>query len=168
MDYKNALVLFYIVMIGRFFENFLSCDLQRLFDSSVEIKHFLAIISVFFLLTSIDTSMKLTDAARNTIIVYILYILSSKSKAYTVIPMLVLLSIDQLLKVYVDTNKDAKDELTIKLSKYATYFRNALTFIILVLIFGGALFYLIRAQNEFGDKFSYRKFILGTGKCANV
>lgn len=162
MDINNALALFYVIMFGQFFGNFLSCDLQRMFSKSVELKHFLALISVFFLLTSIDTKIKVVDAMKVSAIVYFLYIASTKSKAVTVVPMLFVLAIDQGIKVYLDT-EDASDTARKRLETARSWLGN----IVLSLIAVGFAWYFIRSKMEFGNKFSYYKFVMGTNECAN-
>lgn len=166
MDFKNALMLFYIIIISGFFSNFLSCDLIRMFSQSIVIKHILAIISVFYLLTSIDPDAKITIpvALRNTLLIYSLYIISTKSKAKFVVPMLLSLTLDQVIKIYIDTTPNMNEKLKENLSR----FRNVLTVVIICLIIIGFIHYFLRAKREFGDNFSFSKFILGTNKCANV
>jgi hypothetical protein len=164
MDYKNALALFYVIMFGQFFGNFLSCDLQRMFMDSVEIKHLLGIVSVFFLLTSIDTKVTLVEALNKTLFVYCLYIISTKSKAITVVPMLLILFADQVIKVYLDTQPNVPESIRNTLEKLRKFFG----IVIIMLIVGGLTWYFIRAKLEFKDQFSYHKFFLGTNKCANL
>lgn len=166
MDFKNALMLFYIIIISGFFSNFLSCDLIRIFSDNIVIKHILAIISVFYLLTTIDTSStkSFSQIIKDTLLIYSLYIISTKSKAYFVIPMLIILTIDQLSKIYIDTNKNISEQTKNKIENI----RSKLSIIIIMLIFVGFIHYFIRAKREFGDNFNIVKFVLGTNKCENV
>jgi hypothetical protein len=163
MEYKNTLALFYVVIFGQFLNGLLSCDLQRIFSSSIGLQHLLVALSVFFIITTLDTKMLIPEALKNTAIVYVLYILSTKSKAISVVPMLLLLTADQMIKIYLDTQDDIDPVVKTRLEKA----RSVLTGFILLLIVGGFIWYFIRAKMEFGDEFDYRKFIMGTNKCSH-
>jgi len=183
MEFTNALLIFYIIMVANFFENFFSCDLQRLFRSNIVAKHVLAIISAFFLITIVEEkgANSLWDMFKTTLYIYALYILSTKSKAMFVLPMLVLLFIDQVIKIQIDiydkkvndeakANAEAKEgfvgeaQQIEKLQKMRVALKN----VIILIIVAGAVHYFIRAKRQFGKGFSYVKFFAGTVKCSHV
>ena len=175
MEIKDALLLFYIIVTAGYFESLFSCDLQRLFTESVLAKHILAFISAFFLITLVDDKNEirsLGEMFKTTGIIYGLYVLSIKSKAYFVLPMLVCLFCDQVTRVQIniinkrDTEKIARDG-DLALKNKLIKVRAALTWVIVALIVGGMLHYYIRARLEFGDHFSTVAFFAGTKKCAH-
>jgi hypothetical protein len=94
--------------------------------------------------------------------------------------MLLLLLIDQLLKVYVDTkenkakkekeqgiSQDYKEENKTALTEIdiISIIRKILGYSIIILIIVGFFSYYFRQRAEFGENFSTSKFILGTFKC---
>jgi len=175
MEIKDALLLFYIIMVASFFSPLFSCDLQRLFTESLLAKHILAFISAFFLITLVDNDndiLSLGEMFRTTATIYALYILSTKAKAYFVLPMLIVLFLDQIAKVQVGIlDKREKEKLArdgdIAMRATLIKVRAALTWVIVALIVGGMLHYYIRARLEFGDQFSTVAFFAGTKKCAH-
>jgi hypothetical protein len=92
--------------MARFFENFFSCDLQRLFMYNVAAKHVIAFISAFFLITLVDqnasNAKNIGELFATTFKIYALYIMSTKAKAYFVLPMIIVLFVDQILKIQID------------------------------------------------------------------
>lgn len=175
MELKDALLLFYIIMIAGYFEPLFSCDLQRLFTNSLLAKHILAFISAFFLITLVDDKndiKTLGEMFRTTFMIYALYILSTKAKAYYVLPMLIVLFIDQILKVQVGILEKRESEKIARAGDAAqreriVKIREGMTWAIVLLILGGMLHYYIRARIEFGAKFSTVAFFAGTKECAH-
>ena len=101
---------------------------------------------------------------KNTLILYILYVLFTKSKFYFSIPIIILVLIDQTLNsenLYLmekfEKEKFEKNEYKI-IDKYNNY-RNYIHYIILFLIITGFIHYYFRQKNKFKDKFSLFKFI---------
>lgn len=187
MEFKDALLIFYIILMARFFENFFSCDLQRLFLYNVYAKHIIAFISAFFLITLVDQdaskAKNISELFLTTFKIYALYIMSTKAKAYFVLPMIIVLFIDQVLKIQIDImerahdEKEAMEDLATKIDAKTKKqeridilkrIRAYLTYVIVTLIVVGMLHYYVRARLEFKDQFSHSAFFFGTRKCANI
>lgn len=189
MEFKDALLIFYIILMARFFENFFSCDLQRLFMYNVAAKHVIAFISAFFLITLVDqnasNAKNIGELFLTTFKIYALYIMSTKAKAYFVLPMIIVLFVDQILKIQIDImerNEGMEDKtaaadfaakIDAKMNKkdridLLKRIREYLTYVIVTLIVVGVLHYYVRARLEFQDQFSHSAFFFGTRKCANL
>jgi len=180
LDITNSLMVFYIIMTAGFFGNFFSCDLQRLFTNNIMSKHILAFISAFFVITLVDQNKKrsIPEMLKFTMIIYVIYILSTKAKALFVLPMLIILFIDQLIKTQLDIlkeqqNSDKKeqfqsDPIWYENIPFLEEQRTYLSYIIIGLIVLGVTHYYVRARLEFGDEFDHAKFFLGTKQCANL
>jgi hypothetical protein len=222
MDYKNALMVFYVIMVAPYFEKFFSCDLQRLLTNNMLAKHITAILSVFFVITlvsedsdkdskespdangsakvpgstdqapsqepfyydaipsspspfSIQSSMpkekpvqkrRLSDYIKNTLLIYAIYLASTKAKLYFVLPMLAMLIIDQVLEVYAKNDlKDRKQSMGARLIERV---RKVFSVLIMATIAAGLAHYLIRAIQEFGSQFSWVTFFAGSYKCKGI
>ena len=199
MEFKDALLIFYIILMARFFENFFSCDLQRLFMYNVAAKHVIAFISAFFLITLVDqnasNAKNIGELFATTFKIYALYIMSTKAKAYFVLPMIIVLFVDQILKIQIDImerkegmedkpktaageqSKTAAGDFAAKIDAKMNKkdridllkrIREYLTYVIVTLIVVGVLHYYVRARLEFQDQFSHSAFFFGTRKCANL
>jgi hypothetical protein len=160
----------------------LSCDFQRFMSSSLLARHFLAFVTAFYVIVLTETDKEtnpktLWDYFLITLSIYTIFIISSKAKAQFVFPMFVLLLIDQLIKVYLDTKekatKQAETKVTVNKEKSSfeipdetlESLRNVLGWGIGAFITAGAVSYYFRQMAEFGDQFSTYKFIVGTFKC---
>ena len=178
MDYKHALMVFYVVMMSSYFDKFFSCDLQRLLSSNIIAKHIVAITSVFFVITLVsspdtkneeDPEKRVTflDYIKYTLIIYLIYIASTKSKLYFVLPMLGLLTVDQLLDVYAKTDLKYADK-TEATVVFVTRVRSTLSVVVALLIVGGITHYTVRAVMEFKGDFDIFKLLMGTYKCTGI
>jgi Ca2+/Na+ antiporter len=185
MEFTAGLFLFYIILVAKYFDKMLSCDFQRFMETNILAKHVLAFISAFYVIVITETDKENTDKTMfdyfvTTLSIYLIFLLSTKAKAQYVFPMLLLLLIDQLLKVYVDTkeNKAKKEKEQGLPQEYQGENKNNLTEIdiisiirkilgysIIILIIVGFFSYYFRQRAEFGESFSTSKFILGTFKC---
>ncbi|KAG2487765.1 hypothetical protein HYH03_013610 [Edaphochlamys debaryana] len=195
MDYKNALMVFYVIMVAPYFDKFFSCDLQRLLTNSILAKHVVAVLSVFFVITLVNTGQpgeqdekeadpekksqepegekeeeknkrRFLDHVKTTLLIYGLYLATTKAKLIFVLPMLILLVIDQFLDVY--RNEDLRGRENDLLQKRIVYLRSLLSVLIIVTISAGLLHYLIRAYLEFGSEFSLVTFFAGSYHCRGI
>lgn len=176
MELKNAFTLLYVVVLSAYFEPLFSCDLQRLFTESVLAKHVILIVSCFFLLTLMEDDKKprtLGETFKLTGALYALYIASVKSKAIFVMPMILALVADHVLRVQVELMEKREAEGTARdgdLARKAQLvkIRATLTWVIVALITGGLLHYYVRARREFGADFRFVTFLAGTKRCAHA
>lgn len=160
----NALSNMYLWLLFGFLSTLVNCDLQRLLRSSRLVLHLTSIIAFFFLFTLIDSdnNASLLTTWSKTLVVYVLFLLTTKSKWYFAVPVLGLLLLDQSIKKHVQykvAQGDAGDETHLweragRWINYATY----------ALIFVGALHYMVLQKREYGDDFSFGKFIFGSGQ----
>ena len=155
----------------------LSCDFQRFMETNILAKHAVAFISAFYVIVLTETDKEDNDKSMldyflTTLVIYGIFVLSTKAKAQFVFPMLILLLVDQLLKVYMDMsekktkkeNKKEEDKGELSTSSLETI-RLLLGYGIMGFITVGFLSYYFRQRSEFGANFSTSKFILGTFKC---
>jgi hypothetical protein len=116
-----------------------------------------------------DTS--LLNYFLTTITVYVIFVFSSKAKAEYVFPMLIILMLDQILKLYSNIvekkSKVAESDKKVQIDQIARV-RNILTYLIIGIIGLGTFVYFFRQNTEFGKNFSIVTFFLGTFKCKGV
>jgi len=177
IEYKSGLFLFYVVIMSKYFEDMISCDLQRYMERSIIPRHIVAFMTAFFTIVlteygNDDSEKSMVDYLKTTVIIYLLFLFSTKAKAEFVFPMLILLMGDQILKVYKNNlEKKSKDkeknisETSTQTIELVEYVRSILSYSIIGIIGVGSFSYLIRQYLEFGSEFSFFKYILGTFKC---
>ena len=158
----------------------LSCDLKKAFDYPL-FRHFTAIISIFLLFVIIDKNDSgAFEIWKNTLFLYIFYVLLTKNKWYFSIPIILLVLIDQTIlsenkyleKIMINENNDENNnknndennnENISKIEKYEKY-RLYLQYTIIGLIIFGSIHYLIRQKMKFKNKFNLFTFIFDV-KC---
>ena len=168
-DTSSALAGLYLWLLFGFFTSLLGCDLQRLVSQNMYIKHFLALISFFFLFTLLDPGNRssISQIWLKTVLVYVLFVMSTKSKAWASILILVLLIIDQTLKTqlnYLNTQESPDAAVISRLEQW----RRLLYQLMIVVIVAGFAHYYIYQKGEYGDTFNLPSFIFGTPKCREM
>lgn len=156
----TALANMYLWLLFGYLATQINCDLQRLMFNSVIVRHLVSLLAFFFLFTLIDSTNKsnLITTWTKTLVVYGLFILTTKSKWFFIVPVLILLLIDQSIKKYEQNVKDQSAKIRIeKISK-------CINFLVIVIIVIGAIDYYFRQKQEYKRNFSFVKFLFGTNK----
>jgi lysylphosphatidylglycerol synthetase-like protein (DUF2156 family) len=171
-DTQTALAGLYLWLLFGFFTSLLGCDLQRIVSQNMFVKHFLALVCFFFLFTLLDPNNKagVKDIWIKTVMVYALFVMSTKSKAWASILVVVLLILDQTIKMhmnYLQNNQPVGPELQTELEKYTKY-RRLLYSMMAVIIVVGFTHYYFYQKSEYGDKFDLISFVFGTPKCREM
>lgn len=158
-DTTYALSSAFLLLIFGMLIVLVNCDIQRFMKSHPLVIHLLGLTAFFFLFTILDPNNKqpLSVVYFKTVLVYILFILMTKSKWYFVAPVLILLLIDQSVKKHVAIKKANNSDITI-IEKRQKEISKYLNLVIIVMIIMGSIDYLIIQKNEYKDKFSLYKF----------
>jgi hypothetical protein len=169
-DTTFALSAMFLWIIFSYLANMLNCDLQRLLKSSLLVVHISGILAFFFLFTLLDPNNKSSIGAiwLKTLFVYILFVAMTKSKVFFVVPVLILLLIDQSLKkeVAIREAKGLPDEVFKGRQEYISKIIN-ITIIVIIAI--GSLHYLYLQSIQHRNKFSFKQFFFGIAdKCQKV
>lgn len=166
-DASTALAGLYLWLIFGFFTSLLGCDLQRLIGKNVMVKHLMALFAFFFLFSVIDQSNK-SDVATTwlkTVLVYFLFMLSIKSKTIASVTFVMILIIDQTIKLHMDHKKQT--DATANLDKFRTARACLLALLIAVAMIGFVL-YFIRQYTDHYDDFSFVTFFFGSNQCNDL
>jgi len=143
----------------------LNCDLQRIIEENPFIRNLLVLIAFYFLFTVIDPNNNehVLIVFGKTILVFFLFILATKSRIIFISTTLLILFADQILKnhiAYLEKNS-ANEDIIEKYKKI----RQMLLYVIVAVIFIGALDYIIKQKRDHGASFKWATFFLGTHKC---
>lgn len=162
-DTTNAMFGLYMWLMFGFLSHLVNCDLQRMIQNSAVVRHVICLVAFFFLFTIIDganTDASIASIIIKTLLVYVLFIFTTKSKWYFALPVLALLALDQVLKkVYeqrkqkqADKDKAAAIEAQHRKINYVINIAVILTSIV------GMLDYMHLQKIEYGSKFDLFKF----------
>lgn len=165
-DSTNALSGMFLWLIFGYLTALLNCDLQRWLTKHPYFIHAFALVAFFFLFTLLDSNNKASIGVVwfKTVMIYILFVMMTKSKWYFVIPVLALLLIDQSLKKDLAFRRSGglDDDAAERRQKAITAFVNVA---VIVLIFAGMAHYAYLQKLEYKSKFSWKKFFFAVSKC---
>lgn len=158
-DTATALSSMYLWLLFGFLSSMVSCDMQTWMQTHPGFRHALGIIAFFFLFTVLDSQNKLGVGytVLKTLMVYMLFILLTKSKWYFSLPALALMIADQTIKVHINyLQNNGADSAALSGWKDA---RRYLLYTMTVSIVLGAIHYAWRQRNEFGAEFKWSKLL---------
>jgi hypothetical protein len=165
-DSKEALSALYLWLLFGFLSSMVSCDMQRWMRDSHAFRHLVGLVAFFFLFTVIDQKNKtpVTHTWAKTFFVYFVFILMIKSKWQFSLPVLLLLIVDQSIRVqleYIQKKPCAENTATVERWNKV---RGVLSIALGVLILAGVIHYAVRQKSEFGSKFDWATFFFAS-KC---
>lgn len=173
-DMSSALSGIYLWLLFGYLSVYVNCDLQRFLRSNNVVSHLVGIVAFFFLFTVVDNDNKASLAMTwlKTVLVYLLFILTTKSKWYFAAITLVLLLGDLSYQKHVEhkksTNSGKGNENAIALEEENNK-RISLMFNVLVVIsiVVGTVHYCFVQREQHKNRFSYLQFFLNRGSCKN-
>lgn len=169
-DTTSAIAGLYLWLLFGFFTSLLGCDLQRIMTKNIFVKHLMALVTFFFLMSVVDTDNNISVAMTwlKTVVVYILFMISIKSKIISSAIFLGLLLADQTLKVeisYLQNNNPSANAKKIALYKAIRYY---LLFALIIVAVIGFLFYFLKQYSDHYDEFSFIVFFFGNNHCNDL
>jgi hypothetical protein len=173
-DTTNALSAMYLWILFGYLSVLLNCDLQRFIRSHPLAMHLVGILAFFFLFTVLDSqnTSDITVVWVKTILIYIMFILITKSKWYFVVPVMILLLIDQSMKKDLafhkarldkDKSKERKDIVDMK-EKRVENWSSVINKLIYAIVIIGTAHYVYLQKLEYKKKFSWSAFFLGVSR----
>ena len=160
--YTSGLLLLILSVAGNFIAETLGCETQRLLTRSMMAKQVLILFLIYFTINfTTSDEVEPVQQIKNSLYVWVFFLMFTKMNVYFTIATFLLLSIlygiGNFQSYYRQNNQPDKDEEFEKISLL-------LEKIMLVTVFAGLLYYLIRQTREH-KKFSILKFLLGRTRC---
>ena len=149
----------YLWIIFGYLSSMIGCDVQNLMINNLTVRHIVGLVTFFFLFTSIDKNSAHQHVAilwLKTIILYVIFIMVSKSSWHFSAPVLVLLVIDMCIKTQEDYYSTNGIYYNIQL--YSTIHK-VIYITIVLLAFIGILANGVYEKEQLGDAFNLTKFV---------
>ena len=167
-DSVTAIAGLYLWLLFGFFTSLLGCDLQRIMTKNIFVKHLMALTAFFFLMSVVDTDNNISVGLTwlKTLLVYILFMISIKSKIFASAIFILILIADQTLKVeitYLTNNNGDKNKIALY-NKIRYY----LLFALIITAIIGFILYFIKQYSDHYDDFSFIIFFFGNNKCNDL
>jgi len=167
-DSVTAIAGLYLWLLFGFFTSLLGCDLQRIMTKNIFVKHLMALTAFFFLMSVVDTDNNISVGLTwlKTFLVYILFMISIKSKIFASAIFILILIADQTLKVEIIYQKNNNGDK----NKIALYnkIRYYLLFALITTAIIGFILYFIKQYSDHYDDFSFIVFFFGNNKCNDL
>lgn len=168
IELKNLFIL-YLIIAANFLAQTFGCKTQYLLNNNMYAKHLIGFFTLFFFV--ILMSQNNTEDENLyfkkigvTLILYILFILSTKTKGVYFNIFITLIGINYLINTYIDSlDKDKFKERIEKLKKYSKLI-GRLSIIVLVI---GVILYYNEKKIEYIGEFKINKFLFGNVDCRN-
>lgn len=170
---EGFIVVYFIVLLNLFFNKLkdFSCNVQRIWNNYVSIRHILNFITMFFLLVIFTRNNPVAPYILiiASFILYIFFILVTRCEFNFLVAFIICMVITFYLEAYKvyklslkSISQEEKDTMKINIEKIEINVQ--IIAIIIVLI--GVLVYIGQHVREFGKDWNWTLFWLGTQKCA--
>ena len=164
----KGIFLFIFIISGNYLGQLLGCRLIYLLNENIITKHILGFITLFLTLAfTIDINTSLIKLFNISCILYILFILSSKTTKYINYLLIFIFLISFIIQLYKDRlkkkkiiNKNEKKHL-----EYIEKYNNYIVKIIIGLLIIGVLIYIGEQKRSYKENFNYYTFFVGEINC---
>jgi len=166
----KGIFLFIFIISGNYLGELLGCRLITLLNNNIIVKHILGFLTLFLTLAlTIDLEASLIKLLGISCILYIIFILSSKTTKYINYLLMIIFIIAFILQLYKDRLKRKKtlnNFEKIYLEKIDKYINFIILFFVIILIIIGLLIYIGEQKRTYFDNFNYYRFFIGDVKCS--
>ena len=166
IDIKIAVFLFsfYLLIFCNFIYEIIGCKLKQTLKTNIYIKHLLAFILLIFLIILTNenyASKHPIEILIISILVYIWFIITTRTNIYVIITILILLLIIYYIEVKIKYENNDKSK---KIYKNIQYILLGITLLITII---GFIHYTMITYNEKKNNFDLKTFIFGKLTCDN-
>ena len=164
-----CIFIFILIVSANFLAEIFPCRLQHLLRSNMLVKHIFGLFTmIFFVVLSSGIKEKnILNIVKSSFLLYILFILISKSQIYTFYFILLFLGITYIINIIKQEEKEIIQEELIK-EDFDNY--DHITYILYILIIIttiiGVILYMGEKKIEYRNNFNYFTFFLGKPNCA--
>jgi hypothetical protein len=175
--------LIYVLISSGYIAEILSCQMRKLLTTSPYFRHIFAIVMLFAFIMfegGWDFDKSEEDKASNNwasgntihtliiaILIYIVFLISSKSKLLPNLIFFGLLFILYMTNTYREYLLQ-RDKISKETNNNVLIIEKIISIASFIVLFYGFIEYYMYQKQEYGKDFSWKKFILGTQKCKSI
>lgn len=155
----------YLLIFCNFTKETLGCRLTNVLDNNIYAKHFMTFLLLYFLVILTDAKNTENSILSNlgwTVLIYILFIFTTRVSFPIMIILLVLMMVSYILGNIAKKKLEEKKDEEYKKLKLA---QNIMFILLIVVTTVGFLIYFIEKLREYNGAFSVIKFLSGNTKC---
>jgi len=175
LDTKIFLIFIFILIVSaNFLAEIFPCRLQYLLRNNMLVKHLFGFFTIlFFVRLSNSDDKNLLNIIKHSFLLYLIFVLISKSNIYFFYFILLCLGITYIINLQKEDDAEKFKNNEINNEEYnkkiKTY--DIITYVIYILIFIatiiGIFIYMGEKKIEYKKKFNYLTFFIGRAKCIN-
>ena len=168
----KCLFLFIFIISGNYLGELLGCRLIKLLNESMIIKHILGLLTLFLTIAfTIDLNTSLFTLFKISVVLYIIFILSSKTTKYINYLIIFIFIISFIVQLYKDRLKRKLEVSTINTTEklhleYIEKYNDYILKLIIGLIIIGILIYIGEQKRSYNEDFNYYTFLIGEVNCS--
>ena len=175
-DIMKAVMLILLAVSANFVGQTLGCDLQELLSNNMIYKQLLILFLVYFTVQFTEDEEVPSHPTINmgkAVLVWIFYILFSKTHIQSTFAIFILLAILYTLSSFknyyrklenIDDDTVSKEDI-IKNQNLVELLQNITAYVIAITVIVSFIFYYLDKKQEYGKTFTIFKFISGVTKC---
>ena len=174
-NYKGIFI-FYMIISANFLGNIFGCTTQKIFKENMLVKHILGFLTLFVFVALIDEDKSNINTNKldeyiffkklgAAIILYFVFILSTRINYIYFIVFILMIAITYLLNNYTQSLDEDKFENRINIISKIALWIGRTSLIVLVL---GFILYYIEKKKEYKSEFKLKTFILGNLTCKGI
>jgi hypothetical protein len=166
-----CIFIFILIVSANFLAEIFPCRIQYLLRSNMFVKHIFGLFTMIFFVV-LSSGIKDKDIFRIvqiSFLLYILFILITKSQIYIFYLILILLCITYIINIIKEKEKENIDEknstfINEKINNYE-YVIYVLYILIIILTILGVILYMGEKKIEYKNSFNYITFFFGKSSC---
>lgn len=156
---STALLLVFLVIVGSFSQQMLSCQTRRVFGQSLFARHVLLMLTFWFFLVFTDQQQDLGTATLMTLVIYSLFIVTARTDFAYTISFFVAAFMVYLFDLSKRKHKDRQSRDVYSILQVITLSTALIT------IFYGFFVYYKRQRAEHSRDWSWTTFVFGSDSC---
>tara|TARA_B100000073_G_C23531927_1_gene492338 strand:- start:187 stop:714 length:528 start_codon:yes stop_codon:yes gene_type:complete len=163
-DIIKGVFLVILAICGNFTAQLLGCQTQKLLETNMFSKYFIAYLILFFTIDFVSDKKKdIFNTGREALYIWILFIMFSRMNLFFTIIVFILLIITYLINMQINYLKENKPND--KNIKYLNNIHKQIYIVICFTILLGFTMYFIKQRKDHKKNWSTTKFIFGRTNC---
>lgn len=164
---NTSLLIFFLIVAGNFIADVYSCDLRRLLENNMIIKHLIAFLLLYVFVVLLELKeLSPINALIISLCIYILFILTMRSPLIITIINMFLIFITYFINLnydyYYDKERNTSGKIPFNIDKdFIKTLMLVILVTIIILTFVGFFYQLIYTRNIYSKNWTLYNFILG-------
>lgn len=157
----HALFLFIFILLGKHVSELLACSISNIISTHFLVKHMIGFFILYTTLISIEKKKDLFNLFSKTILLYIWFIIITKTTRRINISIIIILLITYFIYLYNERlkKKKYKNKNNNNLIKILDLYEKYIIYIVVVLSFLGFIIYIGEKKLDFKNNFSWIDFL---------